>query len=154
LDVFPVPGDPRPLFDYDAGAGYLDGRAWGQRLIDMLFPNGGERIYVLQPERNDYHGAHYIDSVGNHVMNGQEGGDPGPTFGHELGHSWGLPHPFDSGSSYPETDGGLGNDVGIKLLPDLSLVPGDTTAGEKVGWDMMSTRAAATGSRRSTTACC
>ena len=111
---------------------------WGQYLIDMMFPNGGERIYVLQPERNDYFGAHYVDTVGNHVMNGQEGGDPGPTFAHELSHSWGLPHTFDPGTSYPESDGWIGNDVGVRLQPQLAVIPGDTAAGVKATFDIMS----------------
>jgi hypothetical protein len=138
LQVYPAPGNPHPTFDYQGGMGYIAARMWGQRLIDMLWPLGGERIYVLQPERNDYHGYHYVDSIGNHVMNGQEGGDPGPTFAHELGHSWGLPHPFDPGSSYPETDGWLGDDVGVRIVGPLTVIPGDTATGAKVTFDMMS----------------
>jgi hypothetical protein len=138
LAVLQWPGDPHPDFDYQGGDGYIAARMWGQQLIDMMFPGGGERIFVLQPEKNGYYGYTEGSTNGNYVMNGQFIADTGPTFAHELGHSWGLVHTFDPGSPYPESDGWMGNGVGIRVSPQLTLVPGDDAAGNKITFDMMS----------------
>jgi hypothetical protein len=143
-----LPGDPTAAFDYRDGAGYLDARAWGASLIDHAFPEGNQRIDILQPEHQEggYYGADFTSGAGNFVINEQYLiPDPGPVMAHELGHSWlgsahvispehgAYPPPF---SDFPYTHASIGPQVGVDIQPgptgaSISLLsgtpPGDHT---------------------------
>jgi hypothetical protein len=126
LWAVPYPGYPRgniahrPVRNDDGSmgdAGYLDARDWAQRMIDRLEPGGGAWVVLMQPEVDPgYHGAHYVDGVGNHVINMQSNyADPGPTLTHEIGHGWGQPHTWQN-PSFPYPEGGMGSQVGVRLF--------------------------------------
>ncbi len=122
----PYPGYPRGSIAHrqvrnDDGTfrddGYLDGRAWAHQMIDRWAPSGGEWVVLMQPEVDpSYHGAHYVNFVGNHVINMQSNySDPGPTLAHEIGHGWRQPHTWDNGN-FPHASGGMGGEVGVRIF--------------------------------------
>jgi hypothetical protein len=145
----PANFDCRYIGDEATGGceGYVDGRAWGHRIIDAAFPGGGQTILVMQPESTPgrFLGAHQGSAAGNHVINFQpDSSDIGSTVAHELYHALGLGHTqvgLDSHEAgYPRDDGSMGPYVALRSRPAIQLIPGDDLTGTVTGFDIMSYR--------------
>jgi hypothetical protein len=157
------PGNPIPTFDIgppcpaaNPGCTRLNpwdqADAWAADLLDRTFRDGGQRLFVLQPDPDTgYNGTQTNTGRGNKVArttNNQR--DPGPTMAHELAHSWDLCHSPNIGAengcrdlSYPRANGALGAQVGINTHVGpfgwgVVLQPGRDAAGSDIRGDVMS----------------
>jgi hypothetical protein len=121
--------------------GYQDAKNWETAYIDHMCPTGGCTVMMLQPEIDDgENGTDWVSPAGNSVnnMQGERLADAqGNTFAHELGHSLTLAHTF-SDPSYPRSDGGLGPFVALRYSPTITLIPGQSSSGTTIGYDLMS----------------
>jgi hypothetical protein len=151
LWIVPWPGNPIPTFDSDPEPGLTawdKADAWAADLLNTRYPEGGRRIFILQPDLDrGYHGlaspcACPGPGINITTRSTDNIEDPGPTMAHEIAHSWGRPHTFDPGG-FPRSDFSLGNQVGIRTNTGLfgwgvELLPGQTADGRPARYDLMS----------------
>jgi hypothetical protein len=121
-------------------SGYDDARSWAAGIIDGVWPDGGARIVVLQPETNPGHNsAHSLTAAGNHVIMVQEDAtDTGLALARGLGLSAGLCDPSAVDCFYPRPRGALGPYTGLRYTPVLSTVTGEEPLGTSTAFDLMS----------------
>jgi hypothetical protein len=151
LWIVPWPGNPVPTFDSDPAPGltaWQKADAWALDLLNNRYPDGGKRIFILQPDLDaGYHGLTTPCACPGPLVNITTRStdnitDPGPTMAHEIAHSWGRPHTFDPGG-FPRSDFSLGSQVGIRTNAGtfgwgIELLPGQTRDGRPARYDLMS----------------
>ncbi len=136
-------GNPNvvPSFDNNDCGGVTRASAYAAKRIDYLHPHGGNRYYMLQPDKSPgYFGFSYVTGSSNVVTYAQNYlADEGPTLAHEMGHALGVwPHTFDPGSPYPRKDGFVGINPGIKTHFRPPQVVPSKVGGNKASFDIMS----------------
>jgi hypothetical protein len=120
-------------------SGVGDAQAWAARIVDGVWPDGGARIVVLQPESNSGHNStHALTEAGNHVIMVQEDStDTGLALARGLGLSAGLCDPRAVDCYYPRPNGALGPYTGLRYDPVISVVSGEEPLGTSAAFDLM-----------------
>jgi len=140
--------------DGRVGAGYETARAWAIDQIDAAHPEGGKRLFLIQPEieAGAAHGADSPTGRGNHVINFQHNTtEPGITLIHELFHSFGIGHTPSVGAqvdpNFPRSNDSMGPEVALSVVPPgvggataemISMISGERADGSILRYEIMS----------------